>query len=551
MKRELLSFFTIILSILNVQAQNQNLLDSYSNFQESAFQEYEDFRMQCNMEYAEFMKQAWGAVNVNPPKSAPKDKKIPVLTYSTSDVASFGTNHEIRQTEIIPMKDVTPVPICKIPEVPINKLSLASISVDTNIGIANFQRLLPDVKIKKGNNSFRFFKRKSKSSEQNNLEQAKDDTNEIIAENHIELPFSYYGTKMKVRVLDGFRFHLPDCSEQTLSDAWKLLSSPRFNNTIRDCLELRHDYNMCDWAYISMLRAFASQWLGEGTNESVLLCAYIYCQSGYQMRLARKGDKLHILVASKQFIYNHYFAYIDGLEYFSIDNIPVTDRLEVCMNTFMNESKLSLFAQKKITLEMDAKSPKTISSAAYKDLSFTISVNENLIHFYNDYPTSQIEDNQISRWAMYANTPLDEDIKRQLYIPLKEKLSNYTIKEGVEAVLNLLQTGLPYEWDDVVWGDDRAFFAEETLFYPYCDCEDKSILFSRIIRDLYGLETLLVLYPEHMMTAIHFNEDIKGDYCMYNGEKFILCDPTWEGAPIGCVFSKYLDQIPVVVKLER
>ena len=34
-----------------------------------------------------------------------------------------------------------------------------------------------------------------------------------------------------------------------------------------------------------------------------------------------------------------------------------------------------------------------------------------MIDFYNTYPTSEINGNVMTRWAMYANTPLDEHVK--------------------------------------------------------------------------------------------------------------------------------------------
>ena len=74
--------------------------------------------------------------------------------------------------------------------------------------------------------------------------------------------------------------------------------------------------------------------------------------------------------------------------------------------------------------------------------------------------------------------------------------------EAVERLLNLLQTGLTYGYDSEVWGCDRAFFAEETLYYPFCDCEDRAILLSRLVRDLLGLETILVYYPGHLAMAV-------------------------------------------------
>lgn len=90
-----------------------------------------------------------------------------------------------------------------------------------------------------------------------------------------------------------------------------------------------------------------------------------------------------------------------------------------------------------------------------------------------------------------------------------------------------------YEYDDKVWGHDRAFFAEESLYYPYCDCEDRSILYSRLVRDLLGLDVILVFYPGHLATAVAFNNPIEGDYIDIHGRKFTICDPTYIGAPIG------------------
>ena len=89
------------------------------------------------------------------------------------------------------------------------------------------------------------------------------------------------------------------------------------------------------------------------------------------------------------------------------------------------------------------------------------------------------------------------------------------------------------EFDEKVWGADRAFFPSESLFYPYCDCEDRSILLSRLVGDLLGLKSTLIYYPGHLAMAIHFNEPVKGDYVEYNGERFVVCDPTYIGAPIG------------------
>ena len=89
--------------------------------------------------------------------------------------------------------------------------------------------------------------------------------------------------------------------------------------------------------------------------------------------------------------------------------------------------------------------------------------------------------------------------------------------EAADILLDFVQSAFVYEYDDKVWGDDRAFFAEESLFYPYCDCEDRSILFSRLVRNLLGLDVILVYYPSHFATAVKFEEPVKGDYILKEG----------------------------------
>ena len=179
-----------------------------------------------------------------------------------------------------------------------------------------------------------------------------------------------------------------------------------------------------------------------------------------------------------------------------------------------------------------------------------VSVNKNLIDFYETYPTSSLGENFMTRWSMYANTPLDASLKEQLYPVLREELKGYSELEAVERLLNWVQTGFVYEYDEQVWGHDRAFFAEETLYYPSCDCEDRSILLSRLVRDLLGLKTVLVYYPGHLALAVRFNEDVKGDFLTLNGNRFVVCDPTYINARVGRTMPGLDNSEATVIMLE-
>ncbi len=59
------------------------------------------------------------------------------------------------------------------------------------------------------------------------------------------------------------------------------------------------------------------------------------------------------------------------------------------------------------------------------------------------------------------------------------------------------------------------------------------ILYSRLVRDLMGLQVVLLYYPGHLATAVEFNENIPGDYIVLNGHRYLVCDPTYINAEIG------------------
>ena len=105
--------------------------------------------------------------------------------------------------------------------------------------------------------------------------------------------------------------------------------------------------------------------------------------------------------------------------------------------------------------------------------------------------------------------------------------------------------------DGEQFGFEKPNFPDETFYYPYCDCEDRAMLYSTLVRDLLGLDTILLDYPNHIASAVRFTEDIPGDYVVLDdGSKYLICDSTYIGAPIGAWTStnKWLQKSSVSVK---
>lgn len=340
---------------------------------------------------------------------------------------------------------------------------------------------------------------------------------------------AFYGLDIAVRVPASSTISILT-NENDIASKWEDFSDGRFDNSLYDLLAIKQSNQLSDWAYLELVDKFSHDFFTNG-NAASLLTAWILCQSGFQIRIARDSNSIIVLYASNHIIFDNSYFIVDGVKYYPLTK--GSSNIKICNAKFKGETPLSLSITKEQRLGLNMSDKRTIKSSRFPNLSASVSVNKNLIDFYNNFPTSAIGGNPLSRWGIYANTPFSSESASSLYAQLKSSLSNCSTQEAVERLLNWVQTGLQYEFDDVVWGHDRAFFAEETLFYPYADCEDRSILFSRLIRDLLGLDVALIYYPGHLATAVHFNEDVSGDAVILNGQKFTICDPTYIGAPVG------------------
>ncbi|MBR4845543.1 MAG: hypothetical protein IKU98_03890 [Bacteroidaceae bacterium] len=364
--------------------------------------------------------------------------------------------------------------------------------------------------------------------------------------------FTFFGTPVEVRINKQQLFRLKKLNEEAIADAWLQLSEEKYTNLIHDCLTIREEYDLCDWAYLMMLESMSEAVCGKNTNEATLLMAYTYCQSGYRMRMAIGGDRLYMLFASDHLIYGrNYFKFNNECYYILDKNAP--KQMKICEQAYPKEQTMSLFINKAPKLAMAQTKASSHQSVRNQEMSITMTANKNMLDFYASYPTSKYGENMVSRWAMYANMPIPNNIVEQIYPSLMKTVSLCDQWTAVNRILNFVQTGFVYEYDDKVWGGDRAFFPEESLHYPYCDCEDRSILFTRLVRDLLELECILIYYPGHLAAAVEITEgNPTGDYISYNGHRYFIADPTITGygAPVGTTMKGMDNKAAQVILLE-
>lgn len=508
MRRHLILGLALLLMVpLKAQVEKEGDYDKmkkesqtmFEQFKQQANKEFEDFRQKANDEYARFMEEAWTFCNVMEAEEMPMEPK-PVITYE----------HEARVTNSMIEYDVIKdAPAERLPK---RQLPLGTL---TNEGLELVGQPEP--------------------------------LNPIMATydaNATMQSLSLYGSQIKVRVEPEPKkpLKLKNISEKSVAKMWKKLSCPYYDNIVAECLKQRKDRNLCDWAYVKLTEKMANKYFGQGTNESVVLQMYILVQSGYQMRIAMADNRLTLLMGSDEKIYRYKYSVMDGIQYYIIDKSMQDKSMLVYDRAFPQEKSLSLaMVQPKFSLDRTEK--QTFKAYDYPEIEVTVETNKNLIDFYNDYPVS-------GQWNYYSYASLSECVKRDLYPVLGSAIEGKSELQAVDMLLNFVQTGFGYSSDMDQFGYERPLYPDETFYYPYCDCEDRSILFSCLVRELLGLDVVLLSYPGHVTTAVHFNGDVKGDYLIVDDKRYVICEPTWvSGAPVGRCADQFKDKKPVVMRL--
>ena len=507
MKRlTLLGLALFIVATLNAQVEDDwgkkmkdaqgNALKEYEQFKQQAYQEYENFRKQANEEYARFMEEAWKSFDIQPAEVPPAKPNPPVpLVDNTDPTPTPDPNSNTRPVvETVRMPD--PVVLTEIPRPDLDQVERPK----------PMEPIVPTaVPMTKAQNVYLYGS-----------------------------PFSFH--------LDDYETpKLKDASEKSVANMWKQLSDPSYDYLIAECLQQRESHNLCDWAYVKLTQEVAEKQFGKDTNEAVVMQMYLLTQSGYKMRIGRDDyGHLMLLIGSKEKIFRYNYFQKGGIKFYIIDRRYNNKSLHIFDHAFPKEKSLSLVLTQP-DLKVEKTEERTIKSKRYPNVSITVQTNQNLINFYNDYPIN-------FNWHYYSLASLSPVIKESLYPALRKAIEGKTDLEAANILLNFVQTGFQYQTDDEQFGYERPLYPDESFFYPYCDCEDRSILFSCLVRELLGLDVVLLDYPTHIATAICFKQPVGGDYVVVGDKNYVISDPTYIGARVGQCAPKYKTISPNVIK---
>ncbi len=323
---------------------------------------------------------------------------------------------------------------------------------------------------------------------------------------------------------------LKNLKENAVADAYEAMYKTDYRALLKDCAQIKADLQLNDWGVFTFIRSVADAFCSSG-NESVVMQQFLLNEMGYKAKMARKStnDEMLLFVATDCKIYGHPYIEQGGLTYYNING---TDACAFYMcekeaPAAKNRLQMYLHSAPQLGGEKQTSTHKAKGSTAQVSLG----VSKSLMDFYGSFPQCD--------YGVYVKAPVDKEFESALLSSLRPLIAGKSEEQAANLLINFVQTAFEYATDQQQFAYEKPFFVEELFYYPYCDCEDRSILYSYLVRNLLGLDVVLLNYPNHIATAVRFNENIKGDYMMIGGKKYVICDPTYIGADVGMAMPNF------------
>ena len=366
------------------------------------------------------------------------------------------------------------------------------------------------------------------------------------ADNYIRVDF--FGIPENIPFSSDMRLSRINANENDVSKGWQKLSNSSYQETVDALLVLKEQLSLSDWAiYTTIKKITDAVYSDEFINQRVLTQMFLLSQMNYRVRTGAYGDELILLLPFDSPVYQVSYISDDGLDYYiySYSRLNSSKPLYSFGDDFsMSDKSLSLVRNRSLSVGYDFYQLKELKLwEPYMGEKISLPINIPLVQFTLDYPQSDL--------LTYHKSAVDGELKKTLFKALRYKIikDEMTAEQAVAFVLNLIQHGFVYKTDYEMFGRAKPLFVEESFFYGSNNCKDRVLIFSWIVRDLLGLDVLMLTYPGHVACAVNLGNNVKGDTFNYNGVKYVMCDPTYIGAPVGETMPKFKNVNPTIDKL--
>lgn len=338
-----------------------------------------------------------------------------------------------------------------------------------------------------------------------------------------------------------------EIDNERVAEFWAEVSSIDHTAFVTHTLEIKESFGLNDWGYILLVNSISKSIFGEReTNLVRLMNWFLLTKAGYQNKVGYDKQGVYNLFTVTNNIFNTKYYTLDGNKFFPI-NFNEEYQTPTSIFTYQGNHeaqvrKLDLsIASYPVFVAPENQLRRTLEFEFQgKPYKVPVTVNRDMVSYFEYYPLTDLQVFFTASFSPQAKKELSEAL-----IPVVKTMNEV---QAVNFLLRMVQTAFDYQTDQDQFDREKYMLPDEALFYRYSDCDDRSILFATLVRDLLGLDVVGLRYSRHLAVAVNFRGNVNGDYHMSDGKKYVVADPTYINAPVGLTMSNYRDEKPAIVK---
>ena len=332
-------------------------------------------------------------------------------------------------------------------------------------------------------------------------------------------------------------------NQSGIASFFDVVVSSNYEQLIKSIKDIKKNLVLNDWG-IYLLVEKISKKCYTSPEEAKLFSWIVFNKLGYDVKVGLSNKHVVVMHYSKKVIYSTPNYKFKDKRFYVVSQYAKgrTGSVYTYKQSYPNATK-ALDLEMKIlpNLEKDIRSKKVSFEQYGQTYTSTYKYNQNLIDFMSTYPQAEYE--------TFFNAPLETITYNDLIKDLKKYIDGKKASIAMNFVLRFVQKAFAYQVDDKQFGREKVMFAEETLYYDKSDCEDRAVLFSYLIKNLFHVAVVGVKYKDHMSTALYIPMD--GDVVKKGHKRYVIADPTYINANIGMSMPKYKSVRPdsfIVIK---
>jgi hypothetical protein len=324
------------------------------------------------------------------------------------------------------------------------------------------------------------------------------------------------------KILESYEGNLSN--EPEMVAFYKVLEKRPYQSYISSLQKAKTHYQLNDWLYYRLVEKSLDKICQSRSNRfQGVLSWFVMIKSDYDARATFTRSSFYVNVATREDVFESPMFDIKGETFANISAIITKGKMTRNVYAIAyapNKNGKDFSFQLNVHPNLKAEEERLVYSFDYHEqpIELVAKIDRTLINIMAEYPKFD---------EMYfVSTPLSDVAKSSLLPAFQKILVGKSEQEKIEFFVAFTRGALKYGSDRKSFGDkNKPLIAEEALFYPLVDCEDKVAVLYNLVKELTSLKGLVLAMPDHLSFAVDLRKPV-GKTFRYRGKKYTVCDPT-------------------------